>query len=74
VRHLTNPTKGRVALWLVLAFLWVLFLLQDLAMDRDHRHFSWAGAVFWALVLVWILSAASMTWRRYRSATRKQGR
>ena len=64
---LTKPTRGRIALWLVLAFLWFLFLPQDLAMDPDHKHFSWPGAVFWALVLVWLVVMAIATYRRRRA-------
>jgi threonine/homoserine/homoserine lactone efflux protein len=64
---LTKPTRARVALWLVLAFLWFLFLPQYLADDTPHKHFSGLGAVFWAVVLAWLLRCAWMTSRRYRA-------
>jgi uncharacterized membrane protein len=63
---LTTPTRGRIALWVVLAFVWFLFLPQDLAMDPHHEQFSWLGAALWVAVLVWLLSCARTTWRRYR--------
>ena len=66
VGTLTKPTRGRLLLWLVLAFVWFLFLPQDLAMDPHQRHFSWLGAVLWAAVLGWLLSCAWMTRRRLR--------
>jgi len=47
-----------------LALVWFLFLPQDLAMDPGHRHFSWAGALFWAGVLAWLLFMAFRTQRR----------
>lgn len=66
---LLRPTKGRIALWLVLGFLWFLFLPQEIAMDPHQRHVSVFGAVFWAVVLVGLLTCAWMTWRRYREAS-----
>jgi hypothetical protein len=64
---LTKPTRGRVALWLTLAFLWSLFMVQSLAMDPHHRHFSVGGAVFWLAVLLCLLACAWRTWDRRRS-------
>jgi hypothetical protein len=66
MRWLTTPTRGRVALWLVLALLWLLLLPQDHAIDPDGRHFSALGAVLWAATLAWLLGCAWSTWRRYR--------
>ena len=67
---LTRPTRGRIALWTTLSLLWALFLVQDLAMDPDHRQFSWVGAVLWAVVLAWLLTCLVLTWRRYRARPR----
>jgi hypothetical protein len=53
-------------LWSVLAFLWLLFLPQALVMASSPRDISVPGAVFWAVVLAWLLSCVWMTWRRYR--------
>jgi hypothetical protein len=66
VRWLTQPTRGRIALWTALAVLWLLFLPQDLANDPGHKHVSVVGAVFWAAVLAGLVSCAFVTWRRYR--------
>jgi Na+/melibiose symporter-like transporter len=66
VKWLTQPTRGRIALWAALAVLWLLFLPQDLANDPGHKHFSVVGAVIWAAVLVALLSCAFVTWRRHR--------
>jgi hypothetical protein len=77
VMTLTRPTRGRLALWLVLAVVWFLFLPQDLAMDPHHRHLSWPGVVLWVVVLGWLLSCALITQRRLRgarSAMHAQGR
>jgi uncharacterized membrane protein len=68
IKTLTRPTRGRIALWASLALMWSLFLPQDLAMDPDHQHFSWVGAVFWAVVLVWLLTCLRLTWRNYRTS------
>jgi uncharacterized membrane protein len=65
---LTKPTTGRLMLWIVLALVWILLLPQDLAMDPHHRHFSWAGAAFWVVVLAWLLSCAWMTGRKRRAS------
>jgi hypothetical protein len=70
---LTRPTRGRIALWAVLSFLWFLFLPQDLAADPHHRHLSVVGALFWLVVLVWLVTCLWMTWRN-RAASRKAGR
>jgi uncharacterized membrane protein len=53
-------------LWVALAFLWFLFLAQDLVMDPHHRHFSWIGAAFWVMVLAWLLLMAWRTITRLR--------
>src|SRR4051794_12315019 len=45
VAYLTKPTRGRVALWSVLAFLWFLFLPQEAAMD-GFENVSVGGAIF----------------------------
>ena len=63
---LTQPTRGRIALWAALTFLWLLLLPQDLANDPGHKHLSVVGAVIWAAVLVALLSCAWITWCRYR--------
>jgi hypothetical protein len=55
-----------VALWVALALLWILFLPQDLAMHPHHEHFSWLGAGFWAVVLIWLVAMAVETFRRRR--------
>ena len=68
MRALTKPTTGRLVLWLVLALIWLLLLPQDLAMDPQHRHFSWIGGVFWIVVLAWLLSCGWITHRRRRDA------
>jgi uncharacterized membrane protein len=68
---LTRPTTGRLALWLVLSLVWLLFLVQDLAMDPGHKHFSWAGAVFWLVVLVWLVAMTVQTFRRRQSVRAK---
>ena len=70
MKALTQPTRGRIALWTTLSLLWALFLVQDLAMDPDHRQFSWVGAVLWAVVLAWLLTCLVLTWRRYRARPR----
>jgi hypothetical protein len=62
---LTTPTRGRVALWIVLAGLWFLFLPQQLAMAGGSK-VSVPGALFWAVVLVWLIGCALITSRRYR--------
>jgi hypothetical protein len=72
----TKPSRGRVALWLVLpfvwflrvlAFLWFLLLPQYLADDTPHKGFSWPGAGFWVVVLACLLWCAWMTSRQYRA-------
>jgi hypothetical protein len=68
VSVLTKPTRGRLALWLVLAFLWFVFLPQELAMRPRHGHVGVVGAVFWAVVLAGLLVCAWMTRRRRRAA------
>jgi hypothetical protein len=70
MRALTQPTRGRIALWATLSLLWFLFLVQDHVMDADHRHFSWLGVVLWAVVLVWLLACLVLTSRRYRALRR----
>ena len=70
---LTKPTRGRVVLWCCLTLLWFLFLPQDLAMDPDHRHFSWGGATFWACVLGWLLYMAHRTYRRRKRLLGNEG-
>jgi uncharacterized membrane protein len=70
MKALTQPTRGRIVLWAALSLLWLLLLAQDLAMDPDHRHFSWVGAVLWAVVLAWLLACLVQTWRRYRARQR----
>jgi uncharacterized membrane protein len=70
VRALTQPTRGRIALWSVLSLLWFLLLPQDLAADPHHRHFSVVGAIFWLVVLVWLVSCLWMTWRNYGASRR----
>jgi hypothetical protein len=67
MRALPRPTRGRIALWATLSLLWSLLLVQDLAMDPDHRQFSWVGAVLWSVVLAWLLACLHLTWRRYRA-------
>jgi uncharacterized membrane protein len=66
---LTKPTRRRLALWIGLALLWLLFLPQELAMDPHLRHLSWAGAIFWALVLAWIVTCGWITRKRLRDAS-----
>jgi hypothetical protein len=39
-------------------------------LDPDHRHFSWLGAVLWAVVLIWLLACLVLTCRRYRALRR----
>jgi hypothetical protein len=68
---LTQPTRGRIALWAVLALAWVAFLPEDLIPGR--KHLSWAGAIVWVVVLVWLLSCLGLTWRNYRRAARRGG-
>ena len=70
MRALTQPTRGRIALWATLSLLWFLFLVQDHVMDADRRHFSWFGVVLWAVVLVWLLACLVLTSRRYRALRR----
>jgi uncharacterized membrane protein len=70
VKALTQPTRGRIVLWAALVLLWLLLMAQDLAMDPDQRHFSWVGAVLWAVVLGWLLTCLVQTWRRYRARQR----
>lgn len=48
---LTKPTRGRIALWVVLSVLWALFLPQQIANDPGFDNFSVAGAVLWVVVL-----------------------
>ena len=67
MKALTRPTRGRIALWATLSLLWFLFLVQDLAMDPDHRQFSWVGGVLWAVVLAWLLACPILTRRRWRA-------
>jgi hypothetical protein len=71
LRSLTRPTRGRIALWATLSFLWFLLLPQDLAADPEHRHFSWIGATFWVAVLAWLLICLWLTWRG--RATQRRG-
>jgi hypothetical protein len=67
VSVLTQPTRGRIALWVFLALAWLLLLAQSFAMDPGRRHFSWVGAVVWLAVLGWLLSCLWTTCRRYRT-------
>lgn len=60
--YLTRPTRGRIALWSVLAFLWFLFLPQEAAMD-GFRHVSVIGAIFWAVVFASLIMMGTATWR-----------
>jgi uncharacterized membrane protein len=65
-----QPTRKRITLWASLALIWLLFLPQDLAMDPQHEHFSWIGAILWLVVLVWLASCLTLSWRGYRRAKR----
>jgi hypothetical protein len=68
---LTQPTRGRLALWTVLTLAWIAFLPEDLIPGR--KNFSWAGAILWVVVLVWLLVCLVLTWRNYRRAARRGG-
>jgi hypothetical protein len=63
---LTRPTTGRLTLWIVLAALWFLFLVQAVAM-LSIDEISIPGALFWAVVQGWLLWMAWRTRRRRRS-------
>jgi glucose dehydrogenase len=67
VNRLCRPSRGRLALWMALTTLWLLILVQALAMQPISRT-SIPGAIFWALVQVWLIWMATMTWRRRRAA------
>jgi uncharacterized membrane protein YhaH (DUF805 family) len=73
VQALTKPTRGRVALWLILSVLWLLFLAQALFPPTNHPKFSVGGAVFWAVVQVGLFWAALTTWRRRRRDANSDG-
>jgi threonine/homoserine/homoserine lactone efflux protein len=66
---LTQPTRGRLALWSVLTLAWIAFLPESLV--PGHKHFSWAAAILWTVVLVWLLVCLALTWRNYRRAARR---
>ena len=70
---LTQPTRGRLALWAVLTLAWIAFLPEDLVRDPGHKHFSWAGAILWTVVFVWLLVCLVRTWRNYRAARGRDG-
>lgn len=72
MESLTRPTLGRLVLWLVLACLWFLFLLQALFPPTTHPRYSAVGAVFWAVVQFGLVWAAVVTWRRRRAANRNR--
>jgi hypothetical protein len=59
-------------LWIVLAGLWFLFLPQQLATAGGSK-VSVPGALFWAVVLAWLVACALITSRRYRRM-RHEGR
>lgn len=40
MKWLITPKPSRAALWLTLAVVWSLFLVQGLSMDPHHKHFS----------------------------------
>lgn len=61
---LTEPTRGRVALWISLSVLWALFLPQQIAKDPNFDNFSIPGAIFWVIVLAALVGMAVTTSRR----------
>lgn len=65
---LTKPTTGRLALWIVLTVVWLLFLPQDLSMDPHGHHFSWIGVAVWALVLAFLVASTWITGRKRRAS------
>ena len=66
LRWLTKPTPGRVALWITLALLWFVLLIQALFPPTTHARFSVVGGVFWGVVEVGLLWAVVATQRRRR--------
>ena len=65
--YLTQPSKGRLRLWIVLCVLWFLFLPQYIAFDPDLSDISVMGALFWLVVLVWLVRCAVITRQRLRA-------
>ena len=67
--RMTQPTVGRLALWVVLSLLWFMFLVQALV-HQDVEDTYIPGAIFWAVVQAWLIWMATITWRRRRSLSR----
>jgi len=64
---LTKGTRGRLALWSVLAFAWFLFLPDFIVASPQPRHPSVVGGLVWVAVLAALLRCAWLTWRRRRA-------